>query len=140
MASGSGTFGRGLSPSSCPRIAVRRMASPRSPMSRASMSFLNGASKPVDGRDKCLARGHDGLRFDAGWKTASGGGFGRFRKLFGRRRDDRPAIGGGDGLMHRVLEILIAVIAIPTAALIERKQMVAPPLGERAPLLCDVLQ
>src|SRR5262249_23829356 len=40
-----------VSPPSCPRIAIRRTASLRSPMSRASTSFLNAAKQVVDGYD-----------------------------------------------------------------------------------------
>src|SRR5580693_8141576 len=47
----------GLIASSCPRIAVRRTASLRSPMSRASTSLMP-ANKDVDGRNKS---GHDEL-------------------------------------------------------------------------------
>jgi hypothetical protein len=58
--------------SSCPRIAVQRTASLRSPMSRASTSLMP-ANKDVDGRNKS---GHDELSgkldsLDALWMSAA---------------------------------------------------------------------
>jgi hypothetical protein len=47
---------RYFSESSCPRIAVRRTASLRSPMWRPSTSLIPNRNKDVDGRNKS---GHD---------------------------------------------------------------------------------
>src|ERR1700722_9547956 len=53
--------------SSCPGIAVRRTASLRSPMSRASTSSRQGIKQDVDGRDK---PGHDDECFRVGERCA----------------------------------------------------------------------